>query len=990
MAQQQAASKPGQLAVQNSNSSSCVFKPISSPGKLESLGLTPVPKVRVRPTSMKKKKPSALDKQYRHVALLQRHNRRAAAHAAKQAAEQQRQQRELAGTCQQLRANILAGDTEAVLQTWQPAAAAAALQEQQAAAAATTQQSQHLHSSKLPSMYDLPHLRRSQSPQQGSAALRAAAQQVSCSPGSASCAGDDDACRKGFAGGGQLANEQAAAAAAAAAVAAEQNAKDDDDVDGFLDGLLQQATAQKAGGSHMHSSSKAAGTCEQAATAAATSRPGSAAGSAACAGSLRTATVKQQKSKAKPAWALSEQQQAEAAAAAVAAAAAEAEAEERELLQFAEGLSWEQIVGQLDDEQLAAAFQELDTAEQQAAAGDPAADKQWRRCFVTALNHAVMQGVSAATAAAAAATAGAAGSEAEHDKHSVASSASQARRAEAIAARRQNLLDRLSRIGGSGSKAGSSCGGASRFGGEHNRTLAAGGEQDGWDGSTRVGGDDVALLTSALKGLEVGELLAECPEMRGVHSVASVRSMLLKAEGQNYLVGADVALLTSALNGLEAGELLAECPEMKGVHSVASVRSMLLKAEGQNISLPPAFTTGCRQVHVPEGTTWRTQPCSRGWDETRVGFCNKVKIVLDAGGKPLTTDCADGSGTYIEVTNPSGQRGNWLKLSPTASSNSTLGGTPDNCNAAACGEPSCDSLSQRYCAGCGVSNSNSWRLTCVAAGGQACTSGTATPRLCSSLNNSSNWVDGCPDYWFDAGCARYNYRQTYANVPTGDGDECNVAGKTQQQCCCTGALPPKPPGAQPWSSSCQGQASCSTQCDTAAGFSPGTVSITCNTATKTWSPASGSCTSPSGTGCTGAKPPATPPPGFLPWSDCQGTSQVSCIAQCDTAKGYKGGPFSLTCDAASNRWQINGECSKETTLGCTDALPPKPPGAQPWSSSCQGQASCSTQCDTAAGFSPGTVSITCNTATNTWSPPSGSCRLPSDTDLGNDEGICKV
>lgn len=42
-----------------------------------------------------------------------------------------------------------------------------------------------------------------------------------------------------------------------------------------------------------------------------------------------------------------------------------------------------------------------------------------------------------------------------------------------------------------------------------------------------------------------------------------------------------MALLTSALRGLEAGELLAECPEMKGVHSVASVRSMLLKAEGQ-------------------------------------------------------------------------------------------------------------------------------------------------------------------------------------------------------------------------------------------------------------------------------------------------------------------------------------------------------------------------------------------------------------------------
>jgi hypothetical protein len=172
MARQQTASKPGQLAVQNSNSSSCVFKPISSPGKLESLGLTPVPKVRchhsmcgkhaysrlasnsgwpgygpcgikyplkyplhqepdttffvlpycctnvlphfllqvrVRPTSMKKKKPSALDKQYRHVALLQRHNRRAAAQQAQQQEEQQRQQQELAGFSQQLRASILAG-----------------------------------------------------------------------------------------------------------------------------------------------------------------------------------------------------------------------------------------------------------------------------------------------------------------------------------------------------------------------------------------------------------------------------------------------------------------------------------------------------------------------------------------------------------------------------------------------------------------------------------------------------------------------------------------------------------------------------------------------------------------------------------------------------------------------------------------------------------------------------------------------------------------
>jgi hypothetical protein len=60
-------------------------------------------------------------------------------------------------------------------------------------------------------------------------------------------------------------------------------------------------------------------------------------------------------------------------------------------------------------------LQELDAAEQHASAGDPAADKQWRRCFVTALNHAVMQGVSAASAAAAA-SAGDDGSEAEQDR----------------------------------------------------------------------------------------------------------------------------------------------------------------------------------------------------------------------------------------------------------------------------------------------------------------------------------------------------------------------------------------------------------------------------------------------------------------------------------------------------------------------------------------------------------------------------------------------
>lgn len=52
------------------------------------------------------------------------------------------------------------------------------------------------------------------------------------------------------------------------------------------------------------------------------------------------------KSKPRPAWSLSE-----------AEAAAEAEAEESELLGFAEQLDWEAFIDQLDDEQLAQAFQ---------------------------------------------------------------------------------------------------------------------------------------------------------------------------------------------------------------------------------------------------------------------------------------------------------------------------------------------------------------------------------------------------------------------------------------------------------------------------------------------------------------------------------------------------------------------------------------------------------------------------------------------------------
>ncbi len=43
-------------------------------------------------------------------------------------------------------------------------------------------------------------------------------------------------------------------------------------------------------------------------------------------------------------------------------------------------------------------MQELEEAAAAAAAGDPSADKAWKASFVTALNHAALKNVAAATA----------------------------------------------------------------------------------------------------------------------------------------------------------------------------------------------------------------------------------------------------------------------------------------------------------------------------------------------------------------------------------------------------------------------------------------------------------------------------------------------------------------------------------------------------------------------------------------------------------------
>lgn len=65
-------------------------------------------------------------------------------------------------------------------------------------------------------------------------------------------------------------------------------------------------------------------------------------------------------------------------------------------------------------------------------------------------------------------------------------------------------------------------------------SCAAGGVtgSDSWDSSTIVSSvcEDVGRLSTALQHVEAGQLLAENPELKGVHSTASVRSMLSRME----------------------------------------------------------------------------------------------------------------------------------------------------------------------------------------------------------------------------------------------------------------------------------------------------------------------------------------------------------------------------------------------------------------------------------------------------------------------------
>lgn len=70
---------------------------------------------------------------------------------------------------------------------------------------------------------------------------------------------------------------------------------------------------------------------------------------------------------------------------------------------------------------------------------------------------------------------------------------------------------------------------------------AAGGADGGWDGSTHGADDDIAKSRRAARLVrEAEEFLQDNPELRGVYSAASVRTMIQRAAGEQQQQGLQV------------------------------------------------------------------------------------------------------------------------------------------------------------------------------------------------------------------------------------------------------------------------------------------------------------------------------------------------------------------------------------------------------------------------------------------------------------------
>ncbi|KAG2484998.1 hypothetical protein HYH03_016202 [Edaphochlamys debaryana] len=193
--------------------------------------------------------------------------------------------------------------------------------------------------------------------------------------------------------------------------------------------------------------------------------------------------------KAKPAWALTAEKLAELEA-----------AEEEELLAFADGLDIDGFLASLEDVEL--------EENVRAVRGDgppPGEERKWRQNLVRAVNDAALRRAQASAQRRAAAT-GPAGGGADD-------------------------LASLAEGGPVASVSGVSRTSAARSRAARQGSPGADGKDGGWDGSSRAAEDVGRMERSKAAAVEASDFLRENPEMRAVHSSASVRAQLAKTEG---------------------------------------------------------------------------------------------------------------------------------------------------------------------------------------------------------------------------------------------------------------------------------------------------------------------------------------------------------------------------------------------------------------------------------------------------------------------------
>ena len=147
----------------------------------------------------------------------------------------------------------------------------------------------------------------------------------------------------------------------------------------------------------------------------------------------------------------------------------------------------------------------------------PGEEKAWRQNLVKAMNHVAMRQVAARRAAAAAA-----GGADRDDACSIAGMSEGG----ASMVSRATAASRMKSEAAAAKRA----------------ALAEGGEGGGnWESSTRAGEDVARMERSKAAAAEAADFLRENPELRAVHSPASVRAMITKTEAAGASGGSPLA-----------------------------------------------------------------------------------------------------------------------------------------------------------------------------------------------------------------------------------------------------------------------------------------------------------------------------------------------------------------------------------------------------------------------------------------------------------------